>query len=177
MSFTPGDFNAGESSITHRKGGQVVPRPFWTWGEQKIYWILPSSGLICGVRWFDTVAEPTGISETSLSNHLTPLNNQEKGRIHFNRGGRLRSRRKSVAPAGNRTTIPLFFSPKSIRYNHAIRTPGKYYDEPRETPVRAPNSSPPAPFIHASAPLTLADSVRPRIEPRCWGNTNVVNTG
>jgi hypothetical protein len=35
-----------------------------------------------------------GIPETSLSNHLTPWNNPEDGRIQFNRGGSLRSRKK-----------------------------------------------------------------------------------
>ena len=35
---------------------------------------------------------PIGSPETSVSNHLTPRNNPEDGRIQFNRGGSLRSR-------------------------------------------------------------------------------------
>jgi hypothetical protein len=35
---------------------------------------------------------PICISETSVSNHFTPRNNPEEGRIQFNRSGSLRSR-------------------------------------------------------------------------------------
>ena len=50
-----------------------------------------------GPLWFDPgscllMMGPIGSSETSVFNKLTLRNNPEDGRIHFNRGGSLRSR-------------------------------------------------------------------------------------
>ena len=68
----------------------------------KLNWILPSSGLLFGVRWLETDVlglptghifkdeawrawplkrGPIGSPETSISNHLTLRNNAEDGRI------------------------------------------------------------------------------------------------
>ena len=65
--------------------------------------ILPSSGLLRGVRRFETdvsrlsaqssrVKIPSSSPETSVSNHITPRNCPENGIIQFNRAERLRSR-------------------------------------------------------------------------------------
>ena len=47
---------------------------------------------------------PIASPETSVSNHLTPRNNPEDGRIQFNRGGSLRSRQvqnfMKICPVG-----------------------------------------------------------------------------
>jgi hypothetical protein len=67
--------------------------------------IVPPSGLLRGVRRFETDVSglpvdwrwgPSGSHETPVSNHLTPRNNLEVGRIEFNRGGSLRSRKQSA---------------------------------------------------------------------------------
>ena len=61
--------------------------------------ILSSSGLLRAVRYFETdvsglhicsifIGRP--IPETSVSDHLSPRNNREDGRIQFNRSGSLR---------------------------------------------------------------------------------------
>ena len=84
-------------------------------------WILPSSRLLCGVRWLETDVSgrpvgptfkgeafqdvsswtswplkmgPIDTPETSVWNHLTARSNPEDGRIQFNRGGSLRYCRK-----------------------------------------------------------------------------------
>jgi hypothetical protein len=81
------------------------------------FWILTFSGLLRGVRWFETrrfgityrshfqgsrcpfwtswllMMGLVGGLETLISNHLTPRNNLEDGRIQLNRGGSLRSRK------------------------------------------------------------------------------------
>ena len=81
--------------------------------KHNLTWILPSSGLLCGVRWFTTdvsgppigpifkgqasctasplTTGPTCSPETSVLNNLTPRNYLEKLKTHFNRGGSLRS--------------------------------------------------------------------------------------
>ena len=95
-------------------GSRIVP---WRSDEQAnrdrwlppmLNWILPSSGLLHGVRWFETDVSglpigpifnaqavqdpwhftalrlkmaPAGSPKTSVSNHLTPRNNPEYGRI------------------------------------------------------------------------------------------------
>ena len=44
--------------------------------------VLPSSGLLPGVSWFQTDVSGLGIGpETSILNNLTPLNNPDDGRI------------------------------------------------------------------------------------------------
>jgi hypothetical protein len=84
-------------------------------------WILPSSRLLCGVRWLETDVSgrpvgptfkgeavqdvyswtswplkmgPIDTPESSVWNHLTARSNPEDGRIQFNRGGNLRYCRK-----------------------------------------------------------------------------------
>ena len=60
---------------------------------------LPSSGLLRSVRRFGTEVSGLPIGpETSISNHLTLLNNTEDGRLHFNRGGILRSWKVRIGP-------------------------------------------------------------------------------
>ena len=72
--------------------------------------ILPSSGLLRDVRWFETDVSglpigpnfkgqacilemgPMFSPETSISNPLTPRNNPEDGRIRFYRSGSFQSR-------------------------------------------------------------------------------------
>jgi hypothetical protein len=75
--------------------------------ETRLYSILPSSGLLSGVRRLETDVSglpigpifkgrllkigPIGSPETSVSNHITQRNNPEDGVIHFNGGGSLLS--------------------------------------------------------------------------------------
>ena len=50
--------------------------------------ILRFYELLRGVRWFETeVSGPIDSLETSVSDHLTPYNDPEDGRMQFNRGG------------------------------------------------------------------------------------------
>ena len=56
----------------------------------RLNWILLSAGLWRGVRWFETdvsglalKGDPIGSPETSVSNHLTPHNKPEDGRVYF----------------------------------------------------------------------------------------------
>jgi hypothetical protein len=81
--------------------------------KHKIFEIIPSSGLLRGVRWLkltfrDYLSVPSsrvklssltlwplnvgeiGNPETSVLNHLTPCNNPEDGRINLNRSGSVR---------------------------------------------------------------------------------------
>ena len=66
-------FETRRFGITYRSHFQGSRCPFWT------SWLL-IMGLLGGL-------------ETSISNHLTPRNNLEDGRIQLNRGGSLRSRK------------------------------------------------------------------------------------
>ena len=86
--------------------------------------IFPSSGLLRGIRWFQTdvsglpvrrffsgqaVLGPLKMGpiynfETSVSNHLTLRNNPEDGRIYFNSDGSLRSCRGG----GNVASVCIF---------------------------------------------------------------------
>ena len=60
---------------------------------QRLNWILPSSGLLRGVRWFNIDVSglpiefmstgPIGSPETSVSNYVRPRNNPENRRIHL----------------------------------------------------------------------------------------------
>jgi hypothetical protein len=58
--------------------------------------ILSSSWLLRDVRWFETDVSGLHVGPTfngqAVSNHLTPRNNTEYGRIQFNCGGNPRSR-------------------------------------------------------------------------------------
>ena len=69
---------------------------------------LSSSILLRDVGWFETDVfglrtagslelEPIGSPKTSVSNHLTPLNNPGDERILFNRSGSLKSRMHGTA--------------------------------------------------------------------------------
>ena len=83
--------------VTSGHATSCHPRPLIT------RWILPSSGLLRGVRWFKTDVSglqrshlqrpkswtlemgPIDSAETSILNQLTPRNGTENGRIQFNR--------------------------------------------------------------------------------------------
>ena len=76
-----------------------------------LYQKLPSSGLLRSVRWLDT--DVSGIHTLlpgqldpwswdrqvvpKLPNHLTPRNNPEDGRIHFNRARSVKSRKSCIS--------------------------------------------------------------------------------
>jgi hypothetical protein len=94
------------------------------------YWIFPSSGLLRGVRWFETdvlglpigsifkiqavhvlKTRSTGSPETSVLNHLTQRNNPEDGRIHFNRSWSPRPR-VIISPLYSRLVNPSALMPK-----------------------------------------------------------------
>jgi hypothetical protein len=62
--------------------------------------------------------KPIGSPETSVSNHLTPRNNPEHGRIQFNRGGSLRSR-----TAKQCSDFPTHSHPTSPEHSRKIQLP------------------------------------------------------
>ena len=69
-----------------RKGLAVTL--YFLWGRRlppRLNWILPSSGLVCRVRWFETdVSGLVSIEAWNVgSNHLTPRTNPEDGRTLF----------------------------------------------------------------------------------------------
>ena len=101
-------------------------------------WILPSSGLLHGVRWFETdvsglrigpifkVKLPkkkltleygTDSPETSVSRNLMPRNNPEDGTVQLNCGGSLRS------CTDRRFSKPLLNFCQTVRCHIIIRTP------------------------------------------------------
>jgi hypothetical protein len=98
--FTAVSYQIG--NLTHKqecRTAQVNMRRF------KYITSIPSSGLLRGVRWFDTdvsgvpigpiftLEDGIGNPKTSVSNHLTLRNNPEAGRLQFNHCESLQSRK------------------------------------------------------------------------------------